>query len=285
MLHRFIDSIERYADKEQRFLLAVSGGLDSTLLVHFALEAGLDIGIGHCNYQLRGAESDAEEIFVKKLALGAGVPFYAVKFDTKEWLKEHNLTLQEGARQLRYSWLEEILEHNGFDHILTAHHVNDSLETFLYNFSKGTGLKGLTGIPPQNGKIVRPMLAYSRPELKQYARDNGIDYCLDSSNEKDDYARNKIRHHIVPILKEINPSLEETFKSTLSNLQRASAFIDTHIRKLYEETVHQEGTILYFSKAKLQHHPNLSFFLFETLQSYGFNGAVIKDMIEKGNQP
>lgn len=281
MVAQFLENIVKYGGKDARYLLAVSGGLDSSLMVHFALESGLDIGVGHCNFQLRGGESDAEEQFVKKLALTNAIPFYSVHFDTKQWLKENNVSLQEGARKLRYDWLEEVRLHNGYDFILTAHHLNDSLETFLYNFSKGTGIKGLTGIPYKNGLVIRPMLDYARPDLKNYARENDIDYCLDSSNEKDDYTRNKIRHHIVPILKEINPSLEDTFQKTLSHLREAAAFVDTQIEKLKIETVERKGDITYFSKAKILQLPSAQFFLFEQLQAYGFNGEMVHDMIEK----
>jgi tRNA(Ile)-lysidine synthase len=281
MIEQFLYNIERLGGKEARYLLAVSGGLDSTLMVHFAHDAGLDFGIAHCNFQLRGAESDAEEQFVKKTALTLAVPFYSVQFDTRQWLKENNKSLQEGARILRYEWLEEVRGHQGYDYILTAHHLNDSLETFLYNFSKGTGIKGLTGIPYKNGMVIRPMLDYARPDLKAYAREKDIDYCLDSSNESDDYTRNKIRHHIVPILKEINPSLETTFGDTLSHLQQASDFLDFHLQKLRKETITVKGNILYFSKNKILSHPQAQFFLFEMLQGFGFNGAMVQDVLQQ----
>jgi tRNA(Ile)-lysidine synthase len=283
MIEKFTREINRLAGTEKRFLLAVSGGLDSTCLVHLSEAAGLNFAIAHCNFQLRGTESDEEERFVKNLSLLYGKPFYTVHFDTRTYLQETGLSLQEGARKLRYDWFAEVMDHNQYDFLLTAHHLNDNIETFLYNFTKGTGIRGLAGIPIKNGRIIRPMLDFSRDDLKAFAAKNDYDYCIDSSNEKDDYNRNKLRHHVLPVLKEINPSIENTFRQTLNNLQQSAHYYHFFLNELKKEIVTDLQGIQYFNKTKLQHIPSPFTFLFENLHPFGFNAEVIMDMISKNN--
>ena len=190
---------------ESKLLIAVSGGIDSVVLVHLIHQLGLNFGICHCNFQLRGKESDEDEDFVKSLANDFGVAVFTTSFDTELFATQHKLSIQVSTRKLRYSWFYDLLEKHHFDYVLTAHNTNDNLETFLINLSRGTGLDGLTGIPPINDKSVRPLLNFSRDSITMFAIKNQIIWREDRSNASIKYIRNKIRHKILPVLKEINP--------------------------------------------------------------------------------
>ena len=164
------------------------------------------MALAHCNFQLRNLESDEDQNFVTNYARHHNIPCFTTNFDTKKKSETHKLSTQVAARNLRYDWFNDILIQEKFDYIITAHHADDDVETFLIHISRGTGLEGLIGIPSQNGNIIRPMLPFSRKEIENYATENQLVWREDSSNASDKYVRNKIRHHIVPVLKEINDS-------------------------------------------------------------------------------
>ena len=166
---------------------------------------------------MRGNESKGDEDFVKSICDSLSIPLFVQKFDTKQFAADYKLSIQLAARKLRYDWFYQLLEKDNFDYLLTAHHLDDSLETFLINFSRGTGLDGLTGIPNQNDKIIRPLLVFSRNEIESFAKENAIQWREDSSNASDKYLRNKLRHDIVPVLKELNPNLLTSFEKTIEN--------------------------------------------------------------------
>src|SRR6476620_3889550 len=212
--------------KEKKLLLAVSGGLDSMVLLHLCKQLGLDITVAHCNFQLRGEESDGDEQFVRSQCEKLDVLLYANRFETKKFAEEQKLSIQLVARKLRYDWFNTLLINNNYDYLLTAHHLDDNLETFLINFTRASGLDGLTGIPKQNGYIVRPLLAFSRNEIETFGQENHIQWRNDTSNASDKYLRNKLRHHVVPVLKEINPGLLSSFETTIYNLQQAQSMVD-----------------------------------------------------------
>ena len=180
--------------KNGKLFLAVSGGLDSMVLLHLFQQLQYDIAILHCNFQLRGIESFQDQSFVQEYAIKNSIPFFYTQFDTENSAKDYKLSIQVAARELRYSWFYEQLEEQNYDFILTAHHADDNLETFLINLSRATGLDGLIGIPEQNDKIIRPLLAFSRLDIENYANVNEIKWREDSSNASDKYVRNKIRH-------------------------------------------------------------------------------------------
>ena len=163
-------------------------------------------------------ESDEDQKFVTNYAKQHNIPCFTTKFDTKKYSETHKLSTQVAARNLRYDWFNEILIQEKFDYIITAHHADDDVETFLIHISRGTGLEGLTGIPSQNGNIIRPMLPFSRKEIEKYANENDVKWREDSSNASDKYLRNKLRHDVIPILKELNPSLLSSFENTIKNL-------------------------------------------------------------------
>ena len=179
--------------KDKKLLLAVSGGIDSMVLVDLFHKLKYDVAVAHCNFQLRGQESDDDEEFVKSQVEKLNIPLFIQKFDTKKFAEQKKLSIQVVARNLRYDWFYTLLVNQNFDFIITAHHLDDSIETFLINFTRGTGLEGLTGIPTRNDKIARPMLIFSRNDIENYAKENNIAWREDSSNSTDKYWRNKFK--------------------------------------------------------------------------------------------
>ena len=173
------------------------------VLVHLFKQLNLDIYIAHCNFNLRGDESDDDEAFICNYASQNNIPVFVTNFNTKAFAEDNKVSIQIAARQLRYLWFNELLHEHNLDYLLTAHHLDDSIETFLINFTRGTGLEGLTGIPQQNDRVVRPLLPFTRTEIEAYAKENNIAWREDSSNASDKYLRNKLRHDVVPILKSL----------------------------------------------------------------------------------
>ena len=257
--------------KGKKILVAISGGIDSVALTHLLVEAGYDSTLAHCNFRLRGKESDTDEQFVKDLAKHFNIPFFSMSIDTKKYAKEQKLSTQMAARELRYNWFEKTRVENQLDFIATAHHLDDNLETFLINFARGTGLNGLTGIPEIKKNIIRPLLPFSREQIEQYASKNKITWREDASNAKTAYQRNKIRHQIVPILKELNPNLLSSFKKTTQYLNDSQQIIDATILKLKENVIRSETknlTKIDIQKLKELHNPKA--YLFELLKEFGF---------------
>ena len=207
--------------KDKKLLIAISGGLDSIVLHQLLNDLNFDISLAHCNFSLRDKESDLDEEFVKNLSQKSYNQIFTIKFDTNKFAQKNKFSTQIAARELRYIWFQELVENHNFDFVLTAHHADDNLETFLINLTRGTGLDGFTGIPKKNGNIIRPLLPFSRNEISEYAKTNKIDWREDASNASTKYIRNKIRHQIVPVLKEINPNLLDTFTKTTENLKES----------------------------------------------------------------
>ena len=256
--------------KGKRLLLAVSGGIDSMVLAHLFQQLHYDFAIAHCNFQLRDKESDADEVFVKQWCEQLKIPVYIKKFDIKHTAEEQKTSIQVTARNLRYNWFSMLLEENNFDYLLTAHQLDDSLETFIINLSRGTGLDGLIGIPKQNDKIIRPLLLFSRQEIEDYAKENGVQWREDSSNSSDKYLRNRIRHDMVPILKELNPSFLKSFQNTLDNLQQVQSLVDDASRSVYEKVVEDIPFQKKINLKALLELPNYRAYLYQWLQPFGF---------------
>ena len=254
---------------QKKIILAISGGIDSVVLAH--LLHGLDIPflMAHCHFQLRGEESEGDQRFVEALSHQLSAPLAVKRFETKAYGKAHGLNTQLAARVLRYEWFETLRKEKGYDYVLTAHQANDSWETFLINTSRGTGLKGLLGIPAQNGAILRPLLPFSREEIHTFATENHICWREDSSNSSDAYTRNKIRHHLSPILKEIHPLFFKNFEKTQSLLQLTYDFLQESISQ-YRKECFTMGNPIVFLIEKLRTHPHRRFLLHELLSPYGF---------------
>ncbi|MGX7666348.1 tRNA lysidine(34) synthetase TilS [Flavobacterium pedocola] len=256
--------------KGKKLLLAVSGGIDSMVLLSLFKQSGFDIAVAHCNFNLRGEESDGDENFVKTICRNSGIIFFVKHSDTKTYADSHKLSIQLAARQLRYEWFGELMENEGFDYLLTAHHLDDSLETFLINLTRGTGLEGLTGIPQQNEKIVRPLLIFSREEIESYAKENAVKWREDSSNASDKYLRNKLRHDVVPVLKELNPNLLHSFQQTLENLQQSNSMVDDASEIVYRKVVEDSNFQKRINLSELRVLPNYQAYLYQWLKPFGF---------------
>ncbi len=256
--------------KEKKFLLAFSGGIDSMVLVHLCHRLKLDIAVAHCNFQLRGKESNEDEIFVKLQCDKLNIPVFIQKFDTETFVKQQKLSIQVVARNLRYEWFYSLLANHNFDYILTAHHLDDSLETFLINFTRGTGLDGLTGIPEINDKIILPLLIFSRQENETFATENKISWREDCSNTSDKYLRNKVRHHLIPMLKELNPSLLTSFENTIINLKQSQSLAKDASENMYQKVVSEEEKHIVIDLTKLLKHKNFKAYLYDWLQPFGF---------------
>lgn len=257
--------------KNGKLFLAVSGGLDSMVLLHLFRQLQYDIAVLHCNFQLRGIESFQDQIFVQEYSIKNSIPFFYTQFDTENFAKDYKLSIQVAARELRYSWFYEQLEDQNYDFILTAHHADDNLETFLINLSRATGLDGLIGIPEQNDKIIRPLLVFNRLEIENYANENQIKWREDSSNASDKYVRNKIRHQLVPILKEIHPNFLTSFQKTQQYLQQANEMVDDAASILFSQVVEEKGDAFYFNVKKLSKLPNYKSYLYHWLKDFGFS--------------
>lgn len=269
ILQNHIDKEIPYLNKK-KLLLAVSGGLDSMVLLHLFQELKFDIAIAHCNFQLRGVESFGDQNFIQDYADANGIPIYVTQFDTEAFAKDYKLSTQVAARALRYNWFYELLEEEKFDYILTAHHADDNLETFLINFTRGTGLEGLTGIPVENDKIIRPLLFLTRTEIDDYAKKHQIEWREDSSNASDKYVRNKIRHHLVPILKELNPNFMASFLKTENYLQQSQSMVEDASSMVYQQVAREEGDQVHFDLNKLMQLPNYQSYLYQWLKEFGF---------------
>jgi len=253
-----------------KLLLAVSGGLDSVVLAHLCHAAKLDFSIAHCNFNLRGEESDGDEKFVVDLADSLEVEVYTESFNTIKYAENSGISVQMAARDLRYEWFTELRSSIQFDYTLTAHHANDNLETFLINLIRGTGPEGLAGIKTERDTIVRPMLGFTRAEIESFARKRDYKWREDSSNASDKYLRNKIRHQIVPVMEEINPQLLDSFAKTQEHLQESLDLVEDYISLLYPKLIQKDTYGYSLSIEFLKKIPNQKQILYQLLKSFGF---------------
>lgn len=261
----------------KKVLVAISGGVDSTVLIHLLAKLNtIETSLAHCNFKLRGTESDLDEEFVKELGNKLQLKTFTIQFETKKIAKESKTSTQIIARELRYNWFEKLSQEHGFDFVVTAHHLNDNLETFIINLSRGSGLKGLTGIPSQNGNIFRPLLIFTREEIKNYAIENNLDWREDASNAETKYVRNKIRHEIVPRLEELNPNLLESFSKTLEFLEESHQIVKDRIEDVSKEIkrpfycAQGDIEVIKFDIEKIQKLSNPKAYLYQLLNPYGF---------------
>ena len=237
--------------------------------------------MAHFNFQLRGDESDEDENFVKSYCNENSIQGFFQKFDTKQFAEDEKLSIQVAARKLRYEWFYELLANKNLDFVATAHHLDDQLETFLIHFSRGTGLDGLTGIPSQNDKIIRPLLTFSRAEIETFANENNLKWREDSSNASDKYVRNKIRHQVVPILKELNPSFLDSFENTLQNLNQAQSLVNDASRIVYRKVVQDDENQKIIDLKELLQLSNYQAYLYQWLMPFGFSAwQDIYDLVE-----
>lgn len=291
MLEQFIKNIEKSGlNKGNRILIAVSGGVDSVVLTRLAVQYFSDVRIAHCNFQLRGEESKRDEQFVRNLAEELNVPFYFISFETSAFAEERKITIQEAARLLRYQWFHEILEGKHFPEqglihstahpqfLFTAHHADDQIETFFIHLNRGSGLRGLKGILPKNGKLIRPLLNISKHEIVQAAHENGWNYVEDSSNESDKYSRNYFRHHILPVIESKFPQFGNSLLRNIDLLQDGFVLYETKLKELMKHLVEYRNNEVHIPVRKLQQLPAFETVLWEVVAAYGFSSGQLNDI-------
>ena len=256
---------------EDRVLLAVSGGIDSVVMAHLYYAAGYDCAIAHCNFQLRGRDSDADEAFVRSLSSLLEYPVYVKRFDVEGHIRENGGSVQMAARELRYTWFRELVSAYKFDAVATAHNLNDSVETFFLNLTRGTGIRGLLGIPPRNGNIIRPLLFATREEIMSYCRKEGFEYREDASNLKTKYTRNKIRHDLLPVLERINPGYLRTLSMDMNRLREVEAIFNDAVEEKRKALFHSEKDRITVDITSLKSLSPQGSWLFELFSPYGFS--------------
>jgi len=316
MLERFLNNInsKKLFEPNQKVLLAVSGGIDSMVMLHLFEKSGFDYGIVHCNFQLRGDESDRDEEFVKKHVLIHGVPSFFKGFDTEEYAQINGISIEMAARDLRYEYFEKIRSENGYDYIATAHHSDDLIETFFLNLTRKTGIKGLTGIKDKSGRIIRPMMFASRADIEKYTAEQYVEFCEDSTNNEVIYQRNFLRNKILPLFSTLNPQFKKNLLASIENLKDAetvySGYFDSEKQKVVKNAAEssfpdypagrdcaqgdsQTERSLSLVSIKNYHscidiqkllnssHPKL--LLLEILSGFNFNPAVVDEVFQSLN--
>lgn len=262
----------------QRVLLAVSGGIDSVVMAHLYAETDFDCAIAHCNFQLRGEDSDADEAFVRSLAARLEMPVYVERFDVDLEMEERGISLQMAARDLRYNWFLSLASEHSFDAIATAHNLNDSVETFFLNLTRGTGVRGLTGIPERNENIIRPILFASRKEIEAYAHTENISNRVDSSNRETKYQRNKIRHDVIPSLEQINPSFIDTMALNMERMQELKQIVERSVDGLRDEIFQRVSREIHIETVHLIKLDPVGTWLYELFAPFGFTRGQCKEI-------
>jgi tRNA(Ile)-lysidine synthase len=263
-----------------RIIVGVSGGSDSVALLHILISLGYDCVIAHCNFHLRMGESDRDELFVRNLSVKLKTPYYKIDFETVKYADEHNISIEMAARDLRYGWFYELLEKLDAQAIAVAHHADDSIETLLMNLVRGTGIRGLTGIPCRNGKVVRPLLCCTRLEIENYLIVHDLEHIEDSSNSTLDYQRNKFRNSVLPLLEEINPSVRQTLYDSLERFEGSLAIYKKAIENIEKDIVKKESGIIKINIDLLKKQVHLPTVMYEILQPYGFGASTILQITE-----
>lgn len=270
--------VKRYIEKykllntNELYLVALSGGADSVALLLLLKNAGFNVHAAHCNFHLRGDESDRDEAFCVELCQRLGVELHRAHFDTREYAELHKVSIEMAARELRYKWFEQLRQDIGAAGICVAHHRDDSVETVLLNLVRGTGLRGLTGIQPRNGSILRPLLCVSRAEIEAFLAEKGQKYVTDSTNLEADVQRNIIRLEVLPLLRKLNPAVAENIQRTAENLAEAQLVLNVAIASINSSNV--------LNLSNLEKYGSSEYLAFEWLKKYGFNGDQVRQILD-----
>lgn len=263
-----------------RLLLGVSGGKDSVLMAHLLYAAGYQFGIAHCNFCLRGKESDGDEAFTQALALQLHVPFHSISFDTAHYASVNHISIQMAARELRYHWFEQVRQEHNYNYIAVAQHRSDATETILLNLIRGTGISGLHGIMPKRNLIIRPLLFLNSEEIDATVSENNISYREDSSNASVKYARNKIRHEVIPQMKQLNKDLDITFQENSERFLQLETFLNLEVNKLRVRLFQQTKADTFEIKVdQLAVLNPLNFLLYEIFKPYHFSETTLQDLV------
>ena len=256
--------------REEKLILGISGGADSVCLMHVFLELGYSFELAHCNFNLRGEESDADEYFVKDLAKEHQLKVHIKQFDTMVYAAENKISTQMAARDLRYAWFEKLRIKSNAKYLAIAHHANDDVETFFINLVRGSGLKGFLGIKEKNNAIVRPLLSVSRLEIEHYLKDRDLVFREDSSNASVKYLRNKIRHELIPLLAQMNPSIQQTVKGEMRILEGVAQIYASKVEEVRKDLTQEKNGIVQLEISALLALNPLHSYLYELLSAYGF---------------
>ena len=269
--HGFLKSVSKV-------LAAVSGGIDSMAMLHILHGVGVNMVAAHCNFGLRGDESDRDEDFVKTEAGKLSIQCRTAHFDTLNYAAQNGLSTQIAARELRYGWFHELAASEGFDAIAIAHHRDDRIETLLINLARGTGIHGLTAIRPTIGKIIRPLLFASRNDIEAYVKSHGIAFREDSSNSTDKYARNYIRHHVIPGLEQFFPGMRQSMERSMEHFSNVELFYNEAIERYKQQVVTVKDDLMYIDLQGLSECPSSPTLLYEILKPFGFSNAIVGDI-------
>ena len=270
--------VERYIEKHkllkpsELYIVALSGGADSVALLLLLKNGGFNIHAAHCNFHLRGEESDRDEVFCEQLCAVENIPFHRAHFDTREYADLHKVSIEMAARELRYRWFEQLRQDIGAAGICVAHHRDDSVETVLLNLVRGTGLRGLTGIQPRNGYILRPLLCVSRAEIEAFLAEKGQKYVTDSTNLEADVQRNVVRLEVLPLLRKLNPAVVENIQRTAENLAESQQVLNTIVANI--------DNVKTLELSELDKYGSSEYLVFEWLKKYGFNGDQVRQILD-----
>lgn len=281
MLNRFQNFVKMHSlcDQGDKILLTVSGGKDSISMLRLFHESNYSIEVAHCNFQLRGEESDREEDFVRDLTEKLQIPLHVKRFDVASYQKNQGVSLQMACRELRYAWFEELYKEGGFDKIATAHHLNDQIETVFINLLRGTGIQGLKGIPPHREPFIRPLLFATDFDIKEYLASIHQDFCVDSSNLKSDYSRNKIRLEVIPVLKEIQPSLESVLGQNIEHFSDLADFLHSEVDKWKQKNLCKTSNQFSIKYAAFLDLDPLRLWVYEVFKEFGVFPTMAQDIL------
>ncbi len=266
--------------RNDKIIVALSGGADSVCLTHILLSFGYTCELAHCNFHLRGEESNRDEQFVTEFAEKLHCKLHKIDFDTTAFAEQHKVSIEMAARDLRYNWFEKLRKENNAKYIAVAHHADDSVETFLMNLTRGAGLKGLCGVAPQNGHIIRPLLCIDRNEILEYLKQHNLTFVEDSTNKETIYTRNKFRNEIIPTLQNVNPAAKNNILQTIDYLNEANNIYQKFIAENTQNIVKQNGEYIEIDLEKIVSSIAPQSILHEILKNYGFNSAQCRNILE-----
>jgi tRNA(Ile)-lysidine synthase len=266
--------------KEDRLLLAISGGIDSCVLAQLLHAEGYCFDMAHCNFNLRGAESDGDEQHCRQLAEKYRCRIFTGNFDTLAHAETTGQNIQLAARELRYNMFSDLVKEHGYRFVLTAHHADDQIETFFINLLRGTGINGICGIKEKNNFTVRPLLSFTRQQIEAFAKEQSISYRTDSSNSEDKYRRNFIRHQVIPQLRTLNPDLENTMLRNFSNFRQTADIARAYFKRVDERCCNENEEALYIDLDLLKEERRYAAFLYHKLERYGFNSTQVNDLLK-----